>query len=251
MEFARSWKAPAVLVLTPDFLLMENLKTAEVDKMKDLDPQARDSILYATSDYLNKISDSAFLVIHVNAMVEELRRQGYTVFWENALDTFLAWEGEAYILDMAQILLEEYSVSQVEQEIFDDTLTYYKRFVLNALSISSWFDLSQVNAEEPLRDLLYASHYLQDHLRGNFSRHPLKGTVTYKYVHKPIELSDIYRLAGILGKKYAGWVTDHLMHTYVEREMPENIRPEAWYHFDPVEKRIRRSWGERFLQLEP
>ncbi|MBE0640567.1 MAG: hypothetical protein IH599_00945, partial [Bacteroidales bacterium] len=234
MDFARSWKAPAILIMVPDVLLKENLKTGEVDKRKDLSPLERDSILFFGSEYIQRVSDSAFLEIHVNALVEELRSQGYVVFWEYALDTFLAWQGEAYILDMAQILLEEFAIPQVEQEIFDDTLTYYKRFNLNAISINTWFELSQVNAEEPLRDLLYASHYLQDRLKGNFVRHPLKGSVTYKYTHIQLDVSDIYRLAGILGKKYAGWITDHLMHAYVRSNMPENIRPEAWYHFDPV-----------------
>ncbi|HRZ76683.1 MAG TPA: hypothetical protein P5248_04900 [Bacteroidales bacterium] len=248
--FARSWEPPALLLLTPDGVIRENLKTSEVDKLKGLSPQARDSLLLSGSTYLKDVSDSMFLDTYVNAFAEKLRSQGYTVYWESQLDTFLTLPGPSWILDMAQVMLEEYSIPKTEQQMFDDTITYYKRIDLNAVSMHSWFELSPVNTDNARLEVLYASHFLQDRLQGSFVRHPLKGTVSYKYSLREMQLNDIYHLAGILGIKYAGWITDHFMHNYVKMSLPESYRPRVWFHFDPEKASLVRSWGERFLVLD-
>lgn len=250
-KFIAEWTPPAVLVMAPEYVLKENLKAEKMFLRTDLSQTQKDSAAFFSSLFLNEISDSSLIETYVNAFVKGLRDQGYVVFVEADLDTFLAWKGEAYVFNMAQLLLEEYIIPLSEQASFDDTLVYYKKFELNALSINSWFELSPMNAPDDEPHLLYASHYLHDYLKGRFTRHPIKGTVVYKYEKRPVETRDIYRLAEVLGKKYAGWLTDYFINSYIQDSLPEGLEPEVRYTYDPMTKKFRRIWEERFMEMEP
>lgn len=250
-EFISEWTPPALLVMAPDVVLKENLEAEKINKRKDLTRQEKDSLIFFSSKYLDLVSDSVFLETYVNAFIAELRKQGYLVFVERDLDTFLTYQGrEAYILDMAQVMLEEYVIHHTEEEVFDDTIVYYKKFNLDAVNINSWFELSKMNSQDELPRLLYASHYLQDYLKGRFTRHPLKGDVSFKYQKRPISVEDIYKLSGILGRKYASWVTDFFINEYIRGELPEGLEPEVRYSYDHENGKLRRSYDDRFLELE-
>lgn len=237
--------------MAPQVVLKENLKAEAIRSDKDLSKKEKDSLIYASSKFLDRVSDSIFLETYVNSFISGLREQGYVVFVESDLDSFLTYDkGDAYILDMAQVMLEEYEIPHEEQESFDDTIIYYKTIYLEAVSINSWFELSKVNSPDGEPQLLYASHYLHDFLKGRFTRHPLKGTVRFKYEKKPVVLEDIYRLSRILGNKYANWLTDFFIHEYVKSELPEGLEPEVRYTYDAESGRLRRAYGERFLELE-
>lgn len=248
-KFVAEWTPPAILVLAPPVVLKENLKSERIDKRTDISEWEKDSILFEQSKFLKNISDSVFLETYLNAMIRELREQSYLVYIEADLDSFLVYPGEAYILDIGQILLEEYLIPYTEQETFDDTIAYYKRIDLDALSINSWFDLSKMNTDKEEPKLLFASHYLHDYLKGRFTRHPLKGTVEYKYQLKPMKLEDIYRLSAILGQKYASWLTDYFINTYIRTELPEGREPEARFSFDRRTGNIKRVFNDRFQEL--
>lgn len=250
-KFIAEWKPPAVLVMAPEYVLKENLKAEKLYLRTDLSPVQKDSAAFYSSLFLKEISDSLLIETYVNAFIKGLRDQGYVVFVEADLDTFLTWKGEAYVFNMAQLLLEEYIIPLSEHESFDDTLVYYKKFELNALSVNSWFELSPMNAPEDEPRLLYASHYLHDYLKGRFTRHPIKGTVVYKYEKRPVEIRDVYRLAEILGRKYAGWLTDYFVNSYIEESLPEGLAPEVRYTYDPVSGKLKRSWEDRFMEMDP
>jgi hypothetical protein len=108
-----------------------------------------------------------------------------------------------------------------------------------------------MNAPESEPRLLYASHYLHDYIKGRFTRHPINGTVVYKYEKRPVDIRDIYRLTEVLGKKYAGWLTDFFVNNYIQESLPEGLEPEVRYTYDPGTGKLRRSWEERFLEMDP
>jgi len=250
-RFVREWTRPALLLLPPQAVLRENLKKDVLEGRKGLSEAQERQILFDSSLYLKAISDSVLLESYMNALISELRLQGYIVYTDQELDSFLRYQGEAYILDVAQFLVEEYTIPYEAREMFDDTIIYFKHFDLNAVSLNSWFELTQVNTETEMRRAYYASHYVVDELQGRFFRNPLKGNVVFKYKRYPMELEDVYQLAALLGHKYAGWLTDQFLNGYIEEALPEGLEPEAWIRYERASGRFVRDGEERFMRIEP
>ena len=98
----------SVLILPVDYVFKTNLKVDEIEDKKGMTDWQLDSALMANSVLLNDISDSAFLEIYVNSMIEEFERLGIKVYTESYLDSFLFIQTPAYILNIAQLEVEEF-----------------------------------------------------------------------------------------------------------------------------------------------
>lgn len=249
-KFAGSWTPPALMLIPPNYVLKENLKKEYLADSLDRERINLDSLRFEQSLYLKDINDSIFLDGYMNAMISSLRKLGFVVYMPTSLDTFLTYQGEAYILDLAQVMIEEFESPITEKEVFDETI-YYKKFNLNTISISSWFELSQINVAEDDRKLLFASHKIKDNMQGKFTQNQFSGEVLYRYSLNPILLQDVYSLGITLGKKYAGYLYDYFLNRHISNELPEGTYPDTWYHLDQNSGKLIRDWDDFFIELDP
>ncbi len=239
----------AILIMSPDFVYKSNLKLGEIEGAESLNDYVKDSLLFEKSIYLQYISDSVLLEKYLSSLITELRDFGFDVYTEENIDTFLQIQKPGYMFNLAQIEMEEYIVPVEEQEVFDDTVLYFKTFKLNAVSINSWFEVTRMNTEDYKRKVLYASHYVFDYLKGSFRKHALTGDVKFKYYQKEMKIEDIYSLAAELGQKYAGYIIDYILNEKIREELPENINPNKYYHYDYKTHTLKPAYEERFTEL--
>jgi len=248
-EYLETRPDTAILVMSPDFVYKSNLKISELEGAESLDEYVKDSLLFEKSRFLQYISDSVLLEKYFTSLINELREIGFEVYTEDNIDTFLLLQKPSYMFNLAQIEIEEYIMPVEEQEVFDDTVVYFKTFKLNAVSINSWFEVTRMNTEDYKRKVLYTSHYVFDYLKGSFRKHALTGDVKFKYYQKEMELEDIYDLSEELGKKYAGYIFDYILNEKIKSELPENIDPNKYYHYDHKTSTLKPAYKERFTEL--
>ncbi len=248
-EFVDSKPDISVLILPLNTILKNNLKRDDIGDTSNLDAWQVDSAAIANSILLKDVSDSAFLEIYINSLFEEFERLGVTVYDESHLDSFLFIKTPAYILSIAQVELEEYYSLREESEEFGE-FVYHKNISLNAVSINSWFELTRLNPKEEGHELFYASEEVSDFVDGYFSQNIFTGDVQFKYVKREMELDDIYRYCGILGKRYAGYAFDYFMNEYISDNFPLGKERRSFMRFNRENRTIDPTEDNRFIFLE-
>lgn len=251
-EYIASDSTRTVLVMAPDFLFKTSLKDWQIDSVEqDLGEWAKDSILLERSLYLRNIDDSLFIRYYMDNYIAELEALGFTVYEEDSLLSFLSGKPGSYIVNIAQLELEEYVMPYTDEEQIGDYI-YSEVVDLNALNLNSWIEVSKVN-EEAEKALFFASHYLTDALEGYFRQFYFTGEVQYRYEIDTLAMNDVYLLGGYAGYLYATYTFDYLMNMYIDKRVFEEgaNRTAIYYHYDRLKDFLRAAKeGERFIQME-
>lgn len=252
-KLARSYieleKDVSILVLPSNYVFKKNLKVDELKESESFSERELDSALIANSLFLSEVSDSVFLEQFVNSLIEEFILLGYQVYTEQTLDSFLFLKSPAYILNIAQIELEEhYNVHEDKQEFGD--LVYFKNVDLNAISYNFWFELSELNGGEGERELFFASETINDVVFGYFTENIYTGDVKYKYNLDEIDLDIIYRYCSIFGQRYAGYTYDYLMNKYLDEHWPPDKRRRYYMQYKRDNNTLDPTLENKFIRLE-
>ncbi len=243
-------KGQELMILMPEYVFKTSLKEYDVEGAERMEEWMLDSILFNQSLFLKFISDSSFLDIYANSYAEELQALGFIVFTANQMDTFLQVSEPDFIINVAQIEVEEYVLPIRDEELVSEYL-FYKEIDLNAVNINSWFELTRINSEEELdNEILFASHYILDDFEGNFKFFPYTGEIKYAYNIDSLIINDIYGLAGYLGRKYAGYTYDYMLNTYIYKNLPENIKPRYYFHYDRKKNSMVPVDDDRFILMD-
>jgi len=212
--------------------------------------QARqDSALWSSSRYVQFISDSIVLENYMNSLIDELRASGFNVYLEGAYDSVLAGKPQSYLFEISQVQLDEYYYPLEDEDSFLDTI-YFKKFNLNAVDFSCWFNLRKIGSGKSRKTLLYSTNTAYDTFDGRFFNDPFSGTVRYKYTIDTLKISDVYDMAKYLGKKHAGYLYDFFLNQYVAKHMPEGYDEEIYYHYDRTRKTLSPATEDRFEILD-
>ena len=238
----------SILVFTPEYIFKNNLKTYEYQIYDSLSADELDSALYYNSLFLQNINDSIFVENYVSNLKIGLSMYGINVFPEHMLDSFLLIQSDAYILNIAQIELEEYEMPYTAEEYFGEYL-YSEVIDLNAVSINSWFDIAKLNSEENEKIVLYASHVVFDDMSGSFSQNVFTGDVSFSYLIDPMTENDVYELSALLGAKYAGFTFDYFLNNYIIDNLPENIHSDKYLHYNPFRKTLTPVYDDGFIEM--
>jgi len=250
-EYIKNDSTRTVLVIPPDYIFKKSLKEWQLDSLDDLDELARDSLLLERSMFLKNINDSLFLYHYLANYVTELQMLGFDVYGEDSLMSFLSGRSNAFIVNIAQMEIEEYIMPIREEEQFGDYV-YYEEVDLNAINLNSWFEISRVNEDED-KALFFASHYLTDEMEGYFRYYFFTGEVNFNYEVDTIPMQNVYRLASLAGYTYAGYTFDYLMNKYIDKRMESEKRDRSkiYYHYSRRGKYIDEAdENERFIPME-
>lgn len=248
-EFYRNRQNTAVLIIPTDFVYKRNLKTWEVSDAGWMEQNMLDSVLYTKSLYMQYVSDSIFLESYMNYLLKGLRGKGLKVYLQPDMELFLEDTREKFIVNAAQLLLEE-NVELLFDPESDPAYAYIGDFYLNTVMLSSWFEISGVNEPEPKTAVAFAELTLRDHFDGRLRFFPFSGNVVYSYTVDSIKVDDIYYMAAVAGDRYAGYLFDYFMNRHVDRNLPANETRTAYYRYDFFSRMLKQALDEKFIFIE-
>jgi hypothetical protein len=238
-----------IQLFTPDILYKYNHKGEDIPGLDTLPEKIQDSLLFVHSKIIRNLSDSIYLDKYVNNFIDELRRLGFKVYIEGGVDSFLLVQPQSYVLNMAQVQIDEYYYPFEDSEEFNDS-SYYRKFNLNAVDASTWFELSKMNAHKPVKTVLYSTLTVSDGFNGRFYNDVFFGDVKYKYTLDTLRVKDVYELAEYAGKKNASYLFDYFMNQYVAYHLPQGEEPQFYFHYNRFHKTVMDAGEERFEILQ-
>jgi hypothetical protein len=249
-KFVKDPPAIDLQLFTPDILFKFNHKGEEIEGFDELTNLQQDSSLYAHSKFMQFVDDSIFMESYLNSFIDELRALGFKVFLDQSVDSFLQRQPQSYIVNISQIQMDEYTFPIEDTEPYGDSVLY-QGFKLNGVDVSSWFEISKINASKPKKTVLYSSFTASDGFEGRYIMNAFTMDVQYKYKIDSLKMRDIYNLAVFSGKKNASYLFDYFMNQYVAFQLPDDGLQQTWYHYDRLNKSFIPTEEERFEVLAP
>ncbi|MBE0660885.1 MAG: hypothetical protein IH597_00310 [Bacteroidales bacterium] len=248
-EFFKNRHNTTVMVIPADFVYKRNLKKYEVADVGQMEDATLDSVLYTRSIFMQNVSDSIFLETYMNALIKNLRNKGLKVYLEPDADIFLKDTTNKYIVNVAQLMLEE-NVELLFDPDYDVEYSYIGDFYLNKVSLSSWFEISGVNEEAPKTAVAFAEMTMRDAFDGRLRFFPFTGHVMYSYSVDSIQVDDLYTMAEAAGTEYASYIFDYLLNRYVDRNVPTYEPRSIYFRYDFNTRMLKQAYDERFEFIE-
>ena len=249
-EFLNHRDSLAVYLIRPEIVYKTNLKSWQIKDFDEMAIPEQDSALFANSLFLKEIDDTLLLKRFFNSFSSELMRLNLQPFDQENLQGFLSSDKKAYQVSLVQVELEEDVYPYRAEEVFYDSVLFFENFLLNTVNINSWFGIAKLNDPSANNNLLYTSHYVMDQIEGRFVNNLFTSEVKYKYNLFAMKTENVYALALVLGKTYAGYVFDYLMNEYVFRNFSPGKRPKAFLHFDSETGKVYPAGDNRFIFLK-
>jgi hypothetical protein len=239
------------MLLFPDFIYKENLKEYEIENKDSLTEREVDSLLYTSSIYLTEIVDSVFIDSLSASLSKNLKTFGFNVYTQEDMDDFLNISGQSYIVNLAQLLLEEYVYPyEAEAVIFDEVISV-SDIDLNALNINLWFELTPYNSDNEAARVLFTSDQIFDDMEGEFTGGIFGSNMRFEYTIDSLQVGEIYYAATALGRKYAMYFNDYFLNRYLIKNLPEGYDLENYYHLSPESGKIYPIDEEyRFIEMD-
>jgi len=248
--FIKSPPGISILVNAPDLVYKFNHRGEDIRGFDSMSQSRQDSALWVSSRYMQFLNDSILLENYMNRFISELRLLGFTVYVGSADDSLLKANPQSYVVDIAQLQMDEYNYTLEDEDAFLDSV-YLKKIRLNAVDFSAWFDLWKVSSGPGRKTTLYGTSTAYDDFDGKFFNDPFSGSVRYKYSIDTLKVADMYEMATVLGKKHAGYLYDFFLNQYVAIHLPEGEEPEDYYHYDRARHYLTPAGDDRLEILEP
>jgi hypothetical protein len=155
-----------------------------------------------------------------------------------------------YIIDLAQVELEEQYYPFADSTYFNDKALVFKK-ELNALDVSSWFLIHPGSQVKKDTVPLFAENLLSDVITdGNFFMQNNNGKYVYYYKMDHLTIKKIYDYVENLGRIYAGYAFDYIMNQHLKKVLPESKLKNEYWHYDPYNNRLYTGEGERFIEVK-
>ncbi len=250
-EFVYAPHKRYALVIPPDFLYKYNRKEWLLDSIKgNFTDEQKDSILWELSRLVKNIDDSVYILKFIRGFDYQLADYGFNVYSLSYMDAFMKYDSNAYIINIPQIELEETVYPYKDETIFDG-YTYFHQHYLNALDVSTWFEINAVN-DTSQNKVLYANDIMTDELKSSFEYDQITDQVKYFYQIDTLDVNDVYQLAVILGKRYAQYTYDYLLNQYIEQHKPAGDTAVYYWHYDVKRNKLTPLWDyeEKFIPVD-
>lgn len=239
----------SVLVFFPDFLFKTNQKTFLLDSLGITDETQFDSVLLANSKYVQHVNDSLFLANYVFGFTKELSVFGFSVYDEHNVAEFMEVDTNAFVINIAQIELEETIYTHRDEAVIYDTY-YYHDQDLEAVYVNSWIEISKVNENTDKPNIYFATGLITDDMEGDFSYDLFTGKINYIYNLDSLEQASLYNYAYQLGRTNAGYTFDYLLNTYLDKAVPKEERSDKYWRFNPHDKTFFPAYDDRLVPLD-
>jgi hypothetical protein len=247
-QFVSTGSQRSVLILGPEFIYKTNLKKDILDSLGIRDESLFDSVLFANSFFLKEIDDDKFLDNYLLGLEKELKVFGLNVYREEGTADFMEVDSNAFIINVAQLELEEdYYEYRDETRYYDNY--FYHDHQLNSASVNSWFEISRINEESNTRKVYFASDVIIDDVEGNFTLDVFQSEVKYFYTIDTLQPDELYDYAYLLGRTYGGYTFDLLLNQYLDAQM-EGDRDDRYWRYDPYLDAFFPATDDKLVPLE-
>ncbi len=240
----------ALLTFKTDYIFKNNEKELTLVESEGLGQWQKDSLRLEKTLIIKQLdNDSILLDFFFKAYRRELALYGVKVYHENELDAFFQRDTNSWIVNLAQVEIDEFDYFFQESEYIGFN-TYTFDYMINGLSINAWFELTQVNdtmGRKP--EILFASNTLYDEFQGTFVQNFLTGEINYRISHDSITSDDFLGFVSFLGRLYAGYTYDHLLNKYLDEQVPTHHRSPRWYRYDPYRKLLFNTDSDFFTPI--
>jgi hypothetical protein len=249
-EFVGRKDSVSVLLIPPDYLFKTNLKNWKIENPDQLSQEALQRSLIDSSLFLKDIENEQFIEDFMVALENSLQQHGFKVYPPSRIPEFFEKKRDAYQVAVVQMELEETVYPYRAEATFDDSLLYYEDFLLEMVTLNTWFEISKLNDTIGTHNTLFTSDYVMDGLEGRFASNVFTGKVTYRYNYNPIQLKNIYTLSTMLGQRYADYTFDFLMNRHVFLSMPPGRQSTTYFRYDQTTQKISPAGENRFIFME-
>ena len=230
------------LLFTPDYLIKINQKTWLLDSIDStLSDYEKDSILWEKSDFVKNIDDSIFLIKFTRGYAYRLAEYGFDVYGRDYSSEFFNKDSNAYVINIPQIELEE-TVYPFKDETILNGYTYFHQHYLNALSMSTWFEINKVNDTTSQEEVMFAGDIMTDDLESNFKYDEVSEKLKYFYKIDTLTVNQVYDIAITLGKRYASYTYDYLLNKYILKAEPQKDSLDLYWHYDLEYNKLYPVW---------
>lgn len=232
------------LIFTPDYLYKTNQKTWLLDSLKGtFSQEQKDSLLWELSDYIKNIDDSVFIKKFARGFMYQLAKYGFNVYGQEAIDLFMLNKSNAYLINIPQIELDE-TIYPYKDKTVVNGYTYFHQHYLNAIDLSTWFEISKINDSVINKEVMFANDLMTDDLTGSFDYDETNDQLKYYYIIDTLTVNQIYNLAIELGKRYAGYTYDYLLNKYIITQKQPDDTLHYYWHYDIDRNKLYPIWGE-------
>jgi hypothetical protein len=249
-KLSRETDKIAVMLITTDQIYADQMTIPDVEGWDDMDPNIQDSVRFASGRVVKDLSGDQYLNIFRQSYVKELSRYGIKVFGESELEGFHSWEGDAWLVNLAQVEVQE-SVDLVRDEEVVNGSLYAYDFPVTNVNIGSWFEVARMNAssDAPM-EVLFASYDISDDYQGYFTQNFVTGEVGYSLMTDTLNLEKFYKAIAFTGRLYAGYTFDHILNIRVKNQLEGQERSGRFYRFDPYRRFLFTTENDRFIPIE-
>ncbi len=245
--YVKTFKQVPALVFMPRIIYKYNLKTDSLN-LSGLSEAEKDSVLWFNSDFIQYINDSVFINNYLKGYLTALKQLGIKPYTEENMDGFFANDSGGFVVNVAQIELEEQYYPYTD-EISIEGITYSHHHLLNAVDVSSWFEIKFVNNPDTT-ETLFAENLLTDDFEGFFEQNPFSMKIQYFYHLDSLTVDKIHDYAFDLGKIYASYTFDFLLNKFLKANLPQGEYYDNYWHYDIERKTFVIAGDDRFVPLD-
>ena len=248
-SFVYDQKKRSVLLIAPQYIYKTNLKKDILDLLGIKDERLFDSVLMANSVFLKDVHDSMFIANYLLGMDMELKRFGFQVYREIATTDFMENDSNAYLINLAQIEIEEAYYTTRDETTMYNTYFYHDH-QLNAAYVNSWIEVNEINAETENHNVYFSSDVITDDLDGEFQFDYFGGEVKYLYEIDSLKPANIYNFAYMLGRTYAGYTFDLLMNNFLKENLTADKLSGKYWRYNPELENLFYATDDKLIPLE-
>lgn len=254
-KFIRHQKGAGLMIIPVYELYKDNLSIS-YDTAIQYNALQLDSIAWAQSCFIQHVSDSIFLTQFTNSMIDELAESGFDIYVDGSSDVFLSLPDPKWMVQIAQLQLEEDHQVKYFEVAGDEGNMYYEDIRLNTINLQSWLDVSRANSGN--KQTLYLQVIIDDDYQNAFNNSLFDNFLkvfNYDLMLSGFDISDsrdslnmssIYMLARQAGQKHGELLFDYFMNDYIRENLPAGIINRKYFHYNRQLKKLKQGLKERF-----
>lgn len=252
-QFQQNPPEAKFLVITPDIVLKQSIKPLKDSLVDQYSQRQKDSVAFYESDFVQYIPDSLFFQLYLPAFQKQMEELELDVVYNQPPGDFFSADSaeQAYIFNMAQLQLEEFTQQEFAKETFGSQL-YFQEHLLDGVSLSLWIEFQRVNSDGQKPMVLFSELSESDQVDGHFSQHQLTGDVQYSYKIDELDLAQVKQFIRRAGKVHASYLYDFLMNQYINAMLKQKeIKKKYYLHYNLDKDQLEYVTDGRFYLQEP
>jgi hypothetical protein len=248
-QYVRSSHETPLMFFHTDSLMKISSKLPVADTITDTSRHYLDSLAYAQTKFVQQINNHEFLRQYYSELTDELDKYGFRVYSDSTAYKFFSDSSKGYIVNLAQVELEEFYKSFTSGFMIDENGDSYQ-FDLDAVALNSWFEISCSNCDSGMMRVMFASCEKSSMAKARMKQHESTGDLYLGYDVTDMNMIDVYTLADIGAKQNASYIFDYAMNEYIARQMRLSIVKRYGLHYDSKKKKIRRAGDKKFIRMK-